>query len=54
MPVAWVARADITVSVDTASFCLSEARACLLPGTIAPRVRAMGGAARHYSRRLTL
>lgn len=45
-----VACADIAVSVDTASYCLSEARLGLLPGTIAPYVvRAMGErAARRY------
>lgn len=45
-----VACADIAVSVDTASFCLSEAKLGLLPGTIAPYVvRALGErAARRY------
>ena len=45
-----VACADIVVAVDTAGFCLSEARLGLLPATIAPYVvRAMGEqASRRY------
>jgi len=45
-----VAACDVVVSVDTASFCLSEAKLGLLPATIAPYVlRAMGErAARRY------
>lgn len=43
-----VAVCDIAVSVDTASFCLSEARLGLMPATIAPYViRAMGPRAAH-------
>ena len=45
-----VAAADIAIAVDSAQFCLSEARLGLLPATIAPYViRAMGErAARRY------
>jgi len=45
-----VAACDIVVSVDSASFCLSEAKLGLLPATIAPYVlRAMGEqSARRY------
>ena len=45
-----VAAADIAIAVDTAQFCLSEARLGLLPATIAPYViRAIGErASRRY------
>ncbi|WP_296942625.1 enoyl-CoA hydratase/isomerase family protein [uncultured Massilia sp.] len=45
-----VAACDIAVGVDTASFCLSEARLGLIPATISPYViKAMGeNAARRY------
>jgi methylglutaconyl-CoA hydratase len=43
-----VAVCDIAVSVDTANFCLSEARLGLMPATIAPYViRAMGARDAH-------
>ncbi|MDR5740901.1 enoyl-CoA hydratase/isomerase family protein [Caballeronia sp. LZ016] len=43
-----VAACDIAVSVDTAQFCLSEAKLGLMPATIAPYViRAMGARAAH-------
>jgi methylglutaconyl-CoA hydratase len=43
-----VAACDIAISVDTAKFCLSEARLGLMPATIAPYViRAMGARAAH-------
>lgn len=43
-----VAVCDIAVSVDTAQFCLSEARLGLVPSTISPYVtRAMGARAAH-------
>lgn len=43
-----VAACDIALSVDTAHFCLSEARLGLMPATIAPYViRAMGARAAH-------
>ena len=45
-----VAACDITVSVDTANFCLSEVKLGLIPATISPYViKAMGeSAARRY------
>jgi len=43
-----VAACDIAVTVDTAQYCLSEARLGLLPATISPYViRAMGARAAH-------
>ncbi|WP_029527518.1 enoyl-CoA hydratase/isomerase family protein [Polaromonas glacialis] len=43
-----VAACDMAVSVDTASFCLSEVRLGLIPATISPYViRAMGARAAH-------
>ncbi len=43
-----VAACDIAVAMDTAHFCLSEARLGLLPATISPYViRAMGARAAH-------
>ena len=43
-----VAVCDIAVSVDTATFCLSEVRLGLIPATISPYViRAMGARAAH-------
>ena len=43
-----VAACDIAVSVDTASYCLSEVRLGLIPATIGPYVvRAMGARAAH-------
>lgn len=43
-----VAACDIAVALDTAHFCLSEARLGLLPATISPYViRAMGARAAH-------
>ncbi|RYX93156.1 MAG: enoyl-CoA hydratase/isomerase family protein [Comamonadaceae bacterium] len=43
-----VAACDIAVAVDTAQFCLSEARLGLVPSTISPYViRAMGARAAH-------
>lgn len=43
-----VAACDIAVAVDTAQYCLSEARLGLLPATISPYViRAMGARAAH-------
>jgi methylglutaconyl-CoA hydratase len=43
-----VAACDIAVSVDTASYCLSETRLGLIPATISPYViRAMGARAAH-------
>ncbi|HUR90610.1 MAG TPA: enoyl-CoA hydratase/isomerase family protein [Ramlibacter sp.] len=43
-----VAACDIAVSVDTASYCLSEVRLGLIPATISPYViRAMGARAAH-------
>ncbi|CAN5186410.1 enoyl-CoA hydratase/isomerase family protein [soil metagenome] len=45
-----VAACDISISVETANFCLSEVRLGLIPGTISPYViKAMGGQqARRY------
>ena len=43
-----VAACDIAISVDTAGYCLSEARLGLIPATISPYViRAMGARAAH-------
>jgi methylglutaconyl-CoA hydratase len=43
-----VAACDIAISVDTAQYCLSEARLGLVPSTISPYVvRAMGARAAH-------
>ncbi|MES2973982.1 MAG: enoyl-CoA hydratase/isomerase family protein [Pseudomonadota bacterium] len=43
-----VAACDIAISVDTASYCLSETRIGLIPATISPYViRAMGARAAH-------
>jgi len=43
-----VATCDIAVSVDTATYCLSETRLGLIPATISPYViRAMGARAAH-------
>jgi methylglutaconyl-CoA hydratase len=43
-----VAACDIAIAVDTANFCLSEAKLGLMPATIAPYViRAMGARAAH-------
>lgn len=43
-----VAACDMAVAVDTASYCLSEARLGLIPATISPYVvRAMGARAAH-------
>ncbi len=43
-----VAACDMTVSVDTASYCLSEVKLGLIPATISPYViRAMGARASH-------
>src|SRR3569832_234316 len=43
-----VAACDVAVSVDTATFCLSDTRLGLIPGTISPYViRAMGARDAH-------